>query len=153
MKRARLSFALLSSAVFLLTSCLKDDDKNVTYYEDTAITAFSVGTLKWRVDSVTKTGNDTVYQKKLEGKKYAFYIDQLKREVYNPDSLPYGVDGKKVLCTITSRNAGIVLLKSATSDSMKYYSNTDSIDFSQPRTFRVYSNSRQQYRFLVLSRR
>lgn len=146
MKRARLSFALLSSAVFLLTSCLKDDDKNVTYYEDTAITAFSVGTLKWSVDSVTKAGKDTVYQKKLEGKKYAFYIDQLKREVYNPDSLPYGVDGKKVLCTITSRNAGIVLLKSATSDSMKYYSNTDSIDFSQPRTFRVYSNSRQQYR-------
>ncbi|WP_025796864.1 DUF6242 domain-containing protein [Hoylesella saccharolytica] len=146
MKIIRLSLVLLCSASFLLTSCLGGDDRDLGYYEDTAITTFTLGTLKWNVDSVTASGKDTVYRKKLDAKKVVFYVDHNNKTVYNPDSLPYGVDEKKILCTVSSKNAGPVLIKSMTSDSLRYFNSKDSTDFSQPRKFRVYSNSQGQYR-------
>ncbi len=141
MKRKLLPFIVLFSAIFLFDSCLNDNDNGVVYYNDTAITAFTPGTLNQYLHTKTASGKDSVYKKTLTGSKFPFYIDQMKNEIYNPDSLPYGTDAKHVICTITSKNSGVIALKSMTSDSMKYYSNADSIDFTQPRKVYVYNLS------------
>ena len=65
MKKMRWSLALLFSAGFVFASCLKDESRDITYYDDTAITSFTLGTLTQRVDSTTKKGDkDSVYYKK-----------------------------------------------------------------------------------------
>ena len=145
MKKMRWSLALLFSAGFVFASCLNDNDRDITYYDDTAITAFTLGKLSLRVDSTTKDGKkDSVYYRKLDAKKYVFYIDQINKRVYNLDSLPYGVNQKKIVGTFSTRNAGVVTLKSLTSDSTAYYKNgQDSVDFTSERTFVVYSNSQK----------
>ena len=145
MKKMRWSLALLFSAGFMFASCLNDNDRDITYYDDTAITAFTLGKLILRVDSTTKDGKkDSVYYRKLDAKNYVFYIDQINKRVYNLDSLPYGVNQKKIVGTFSTRNAGVVTLKSLTSDSTAYYKNgQDSVDFTSERTFVVYSNSQK----------
>ena len=129
----------------MFASCLNDNDRDITYYDDTAITAFTLGKLSLRVDSTTKDGKkDSVYYRKLDAKNYVFYIDQINKRVYNLDSLPYGVNQKKIVGTFSTRNAGVVTLKSLTSDSTTYYKNgQDSVDFTSERTFVVYSNSQK----------
>ena len=141
----RWSLALLFSAGFVFASCLNDNDRDITYYDDTAITAFTLGKLSLRVDSTTKDGKkDSVYYRKLDAKNYVFYIYQINKRVYNLDSLPYGVNQKKIVGTFSTRNAGVVTLKSLTSDSTAYYKNgQDSVDFTSERTFVVYSNSQK----------
>ena len=141
----RWSLALLFSAGFVFASCLNDNDRDITYYDDTAITAFTLGKLSLRVDSTTKDGKkDSVYYRKLDAKNYVFYIDQINKRVHNLDSLPYGVNQKKIVGTFSTRNAGVVTLKSLTSDSTAYYKNgQDSVDFTSERTFVVYSNSQK----------
>ena len=141
----RWSLALLFSAGFVFASCLNDNDRDITYYDDTAITAFTLGKLSLRVDSTTKDGKkDSVYYRKLDAKNYVFHIDQINKRVYNLDSLPYGVNQKKIVGTFSTRNAGVVTLKSLTSDSTAYYKNgQDSVDFTSERTFVVYSNSQK----------
>lgn len=143
MKRKLLPFAMLLSTIMLAASCLNDDNDEYVFYDDTAITSFSVGTLNQYLHTTSSKGTDSTYLATVDCSGYKFYIDQQKREVYNPDSLPYGIDAKKVLCTITCKNSGTALLKSLTSDSLSYLSSTDSTDFSQPRTVQVFSNSGQ----------
>ena len=62
-----------------ISSCL-DSDENYEYSSDATIRAFGI-------DSITK------------GVYYKFTIDQLKREIYNVDSLPMGADSilKRIL--------------------------------------------------------
>ena len=71
-----LSFLLMSIAI---SSCL-DSDENYEYSSDATIRAFGI-------DTITK------------GVYYKFTIDQLKREIYNVDSLPMGADSiiKRIL--------------------------------------------------------
>ena len=146
MKTKLIPFAALFSALFIFASCLKNDDDGTITYGDTAITAFTLGNLKYPKPGKTKTGKDTIYQIKLTGSKYKFYIDQINKQIYNVDSLPYGVNAKKILCTLSAKNGGAILYKSLTSDSLKFLSTKDSIDFSQPREFRVYSRDGRSYR-------
>ena len=141
MKTKLLSFTALFSALLAFTSCLKGNDGEGTTYDDSAITAFSLGTLKYTKHAKTKAGADTIIHTTLKASSYKFYIDQMSREIYNVDSLPYGVDVRKALCTIAAKNGGSVVLKSMTSDSLKFYVTTDSLDFSKPRTLIVYSQS------------
>lgn len=150
MKKKLLTSMLLLTAMFLMTACLKGEDRDVAYYEDTAITSFAVGTLKRTVHTKTKAGKDSTYKAKFNASKYAFYIDQTKREIYNPDSLPVGVDASKVIATIVGKSGGAIALNmkkaGATKDSLVRYVATDSLDFSSPREVRVYSNSGNNYR-------
>lgn len=133
-----LSVVLLLSVVTVFTSCLSDDEnENGVSSNDMAIMSFSLGTLNRYLHTTTASGSDSVYKKTLVGSQYGFNIDQEKLLIYNTDSLPYGTDVKHVICNIASK--GSILIKSMTSDSLKTYSNTDSIDFSQPRMIRVYA--------------
>ena len=123
----------------LLPSCLGSDDDDTTYYDDAAITAFSMGTLNRYLTTTSSTGEDSVYKVTYAGSSFKMTIDQLGCRIFNNDSLPYGTDIKHVLCTVsTSHNAGVTI-QSMTSDSLKLFSTSDSIDFSQPRILRVYS--------------
>lgn len=133
------------SAVFALSSCLGDGEE-ITYYDDVAISSFTLGTLNCYYHTTSKAGNDSIYKRTLNCANYKFYIDQAKAEIWNPDSLPMQVDAEKIICTISAKNGGAVYLKSLTSDSINAFSNKDSVDFTSPRTFVVYNNSLTGYK-------
>ena len=77
------------------------------------------------------------------------YIDQVNHQIYNVDSLPTKTRTAAVLATISSKNSSPIFIMHKNCpekiDSAKYYSSTDSIDFSQPRMVRVYNNSLNAY--------
>lgn len=147
MRKRHFSLIALAAASLLMTSCLSDDNDNTeyTYYKDTAISA-----LQPRHDEQVSAyhivdGADSVYKVTYSGSKYKFTIDQIGHRIYNTDSMPSGSDLKHVIATITAVNNGLILMKSATSDSLSYYSNTDSLDFSTPRTVRIVAQDGQRY--------
>lgn len=147
MKRKFFAFIALITATLSLSSCLSSDETTVEYTHDTAITAFSLGSL----DRYTKTkaGKDTLLKANVTGSDYKFSIDQVQRLIYNVDSLPAGTRTTAVLATITSKNSSPVILMHAKQtenlDSAAYYSSTDSINFSEPRFIRVYSSDYSAY--------
>lgn len=147
MKRKFFAFIALITATLSLSSCLSsDDDLNVEYTHDTAITAFSLGTLdQW---GKTKDGTkDSLYKAVVAGANYKFYIDQATRQIYNVDSLPCGVRDTAILATISSKNSSPILLMdiNKTDSVAGYYSSSDSINFSKPRFIRVYSSDYSAY--------
>ena len=150
MKRIFIPFTILLSTVLVFASCLNDDDKEVTYYDDSGITSFTLGTLNRTMHTLSSKGVDSTYQTTIAGSSYQFYIDQDKREIYNPDSLPFGTDVKHVICTVLAKNNGLIGIKSLVSDSVFSYSSTDSIDFSTPRQMVAYANSGRAYRYYTV---
>lgn len=145
MKRKFFAFIALITATLSLSSCLSSDETTVEYTHDTAITAFSLGSL----DRYTKTkaGKDTLLKANVQGSDYKFYIDQAQRLIYNVDSLPCGVRDTAILATISSKNSSPILLMDINKpDSVAaYYSSSDSINFSKPRFIRVYSSDYSAY--------
>lgn len=124
---------------------MSSDETTVEYTHDTAITAFSLGSL----DRYTKTkaGKDTLLKANVTGSDYKFYIDQAQRLIYNVDSLPCGVRDTAILATISSKNSSPILLMdiNKTDSVAAYYSSSDSINFSKPRFIRVYSSDYSAY--------
>ncbi len=149
------SLLIIASAVVSLTSCLSNTDDEVTYYDDTAITAFSLGTINRYNHTTTKDGtSDSVYVTKISGSSYTCYIDQVNARIYNPDSLPKGCDLEHVVCTFSTKNGGVVMLTEKNmwgEDSLAYYSSTDSLDLSSPKAVRVYSNRGDSYKLYTLT--
>lgn len=147
MKRMFRMLGVLLSATALLTSCLGDSDE-ATVYSDTAITEVTLGTLnRYTQGTSAMTGNDTIVKSTLTGSNYKMTIDQVAHTIYNRDSLPVGTDvAHVVLSTLSTKNSGVALIKSLTSDSLAYVSTTDSIDFTQPRQLRVFSTDGTAYR-------
>lgn len=138
---------LLLSAAFLFSSCLKDDDDEVTLYDDTALTSFGISSAKALVHTTASTGEDSTYYATSDLSSYPFSIDHLKGMVYNADSLPYGTSVAKALVTYGTKNNGVACIENLAGDSVKYLSTSDSLDFSTPRKVRVYaSNGDANYR-------
>ena len=125
------------SIALCLTSCLKDDDTQVTYSDDMVISTFSLSVVNRHITKKTSAGKDTTTLIKVTSGLPVFTIDQYKHQIYNTQPLPSGCDLEHVLATITGK--GSILLKSMVSDSLSFYSSTDSIDFSQPREICVYA--------------
>ena len=90
---------LLLMAALLFVSCLDDDyTDDITLYDDNAITQFNLTTAKLTVHTTTSGGEDSTYVIHTETvADYPFYIDQLKGEIYNVDSLPKGIDKARSL--------------------------------------------------------
>lgn len=141
MKSKTINIAVLLAALFSLVSCLDANDGDYVYTDDSAVTAFSVTSAKKVVHVKASNGADSVYTTSVTLSAYKFVIDQQRCVIYNPDSLPYGVDPTKLLVSANSLNSGSLVLKSMTSDSLSYFSTTDSLDFSKPRELQVYSLS------------
>ena len=141
MKSKFAAFTLLLATVFLMASCLESDN-DYTYTDDCAISSFSVTTAKQNTFVKTSDGlRDSLVVKELTLSNYKFYIDQINGKIYNTDSLPCGVDAKKLLCLVSNSSAGLVVIKKEKSDSLDYFSSTDSLDFSVDREVQVVSNS------------
>ena len=141
MKSKFAAFTLLLATVFLMASCLESDN-DYTYTDDCAISSFSVTTAKQNTFVKTSDGlRDSLVVKELTLSNYKFYIDQINGKIYNPDSLPCGVDAKKLLCSVSNSSAGLVVIKKEKSDSLDYFSSTDSLDFSVDCEVQVVSNS------------
>lgn len=145
MKIKIFSFLLLMASFVSLVSCMKDDNKVVSY-DEAAIASFTLGTLSRTYDTKTKAGKDTTVTVSYTGTSYPFYVDQQSGYIWNPDSLPYGTKINAVVCNITTVNSGIVCLMNLTRDSLVYWHSTDSVDFSYDRGVKVYSNSGKYYR-------
>jgi hypothetical protein len=138
-------FALIMGAL-LMTSCLKSDDSSdIIYYNDTAITAFSLSTVNRYIHTTSKSGKDYVYKKVLAN-PVTFYIDHYNKTIYNADSLYADCDLQHVLASISTQSNGVIAIKSMISDTLRTYSSTDSLDFSKPREIRVYANDGSTYR-------
>ncbi len=140
------TLCLLTAAIMAMTSCKKTDSYEETLYGDTAITAFTLGTLnRYTTVTTTATASDgstttTTATKKttLTGSNYVFHIDHVNRLIFNTDSLPVGTDVAHVICSISTMNNGSLWLQDLDSkDSYTYFSSSDSIDFTTPRTFLV----------------
>ena len=145
-----LAFACMALAMFAFSSCLNSDEDEITYYDDTAVTAFSLSAANRYIHTTASDGvTDSVYKTSLTVSGYAFSIDQQQRKIYNPDSLPVGTDVAHVLATISSKNGGSIVLNlknKAGNDSLAYYSSSDSIDFTNPVRVRVYNTRGLAYR-------
>jgi len=132
----------MALGLFLYTSCLKSDsDSNREYSNDTAIYSFDLTTVNCYMHTTSKSGGDSVYKKVLT-KPVAFTIDHYQQKIYNTDSLPYEADLKHVLASITSVNNGAIVINynsSANTDSLMYYTSTDSIDFTKAKEIQVYA--------------
>ena len=138
------------TAILLLPSCLGSDD-DATYYDDVAITSFSLGTLNRYLTTTSTTGNDSIYRVSYAGSGYKVAIDQLGGRIFNCDSLPIKTDLKHVVCTLVTRNSAMVAIKALGSDSLLNYSSKDSLDFSVPRTFCVFSTDGEHRRDYVVT--
>lgn len=111
--------------VWLMSSCL--GDSSTTEYElprDCQISSFTL-------ESSDVDGLGDV----------KFTIDQLNGLIFNLDSLPYGTEFAKAICTLEYSNesavSGVELVQEAVGDTVITYVDTDSIDFSKPVKFTV----------------
>lgn len=109
-----LSFLLMSIAI---SSCLNSDD-NYEYSSDATIRAFGIDTIG-------------------KGIYYKFTIDQLKREIYNVDSLPVGADtiiDKILIDTLTTSG---IYITSGLNDTV--FNMSDSVDLREPIKLKVHA--------------
>ena len=144
------SLFIMVVTLLIMSSCLGTSEDKTTYYDDTAITAFSLGTLNLTKKTKTKDGlRDSTIKTTYNGNSYPFNIDQVNHLIYNTDSLPYGTDAAHILAKITSKNSGTVvfMLKDVSGrDSVVYYKANDSINFKRPVKLRVYNMKASAYR-------
>ncbi len=149
--KSKTSFlGILCAVLAALSSCL-NDDYNYTYYSDTAITAFTLGTVNIEYHTTASDGSDSTYTSTYTGSQNEVYIDQLNSRIYNVDSLPVGSDLSAVLVTISTLNYGTVVIKNLTDTLWTYYSSSDSIDLSEDRTMRVLSSDGTCYKDYIVS--
>jgi len=144
MKRFFHVFGLFMMANVVLMSCLNADETEVTLHNDAAISSFTLGTFTRYYHPTSNP--DTTMKTTVTGSYYKMTIDHLGQQIYNADSLPLGTQ-PRVLCTITTINSGIVGLKGMGNDTVyRYFNQNDSVDFSEPRMFRVVSSDGTYHR-------
>ena len=140
---------MLCAIALSMASCLEDEKETLVYYDDTAVTGFSIGNLNKYITVKSSSDSDSIVKSVIDASSYRFTINNATREIYNVDSLPVGVDIKKVLCTVSTKNSGLAVwyMKSSEGkDSMTYCSSTDSVDFTNTRELRVYNTSMTAFR-------
>lgn len=131
---------MLLTVLAVMTSCLKSNDTDTVLYDDAAITSFTLGTLNCYLHTMSSLGTDSVYKSTFSASSCSFHIDQINHRVYNTDSLPMETDMEHIICAVTTRNNGLVIIQDIDSDTLRYFSSSDSIDFTVPRKFIIYSN-------------
>lgn len=132
-KKMRLKYfmcLLISSLV--IYSCNDDSEINYTIgdYTDAQIYSFSVAATHQKVGDSIPRAQDSI--RFLVFNKVKFSIDQVKGQIYNPDSLPYGLKlGKVKLTTTFNSTYGAGKVEVITPDSTYEWNTTDSVDFSK----------------------
>lgn len=145
--------AVACGAMVCLTmgSCLNDSNSDDTVRSGhCAITTVTLGNLTRTVTVRNSNGVDTTYQVALAGSAYPMYIDQLKQEIYNPDSLPVNTHINKVLFSAITGDGTIGYTTPYGNDTL--FNAKDTIDCSRPVMFTCYSsdgNQQKSYRLTV----
>ena len=132
----------LCLGLLLMMSCNDDKTENIVYdlSKDAQIYSFTVAASYDRTaDSVTRH-QDSIYANALTRVRFA--LNQVAGIIYNPDSLPYGLEPQMVKMTVgfNTLAGGIGKFEIFVPDSAGYYewNSTDSVDFSKmPIQFRV----------------
>ena len=137
-KYIRLSL-LFAIAGVLFSACLNDDTTTTEYTNETAITAFSLGTLSRTMHTTASDGSDSTYTTTVSGSSYKFNIDHKAGLIYNTDSLLKWINPAKILCTITAYGSAAIGYVKPNNDTIYAYSSTDTLDFTEPLEFRVYA--------------
>lgn len=140
---------VLCAIALSMASCLEDENEDLVYYDDTAVTGFALGKLNKYIVMKSSTDSDSIVKSTIDASTYKFSINDATHEIYNVDSLPMGVDSTKVVCTINTKNSGLAVWYMKTADgrdSLAYYSSTDSVDFTGGRTLRVYNTNMTAFR-------
>lgn len=130
---------MLSAALMLLTASCKSSDEGITPSDQVGITAATFGTL--RRQNTTGNSYSTFVPSSAT---YPIFIDHIKGEIYNPDSLPVRTIPSKILLNLSFKNnsTGVLeTLEKKDSFARTYYA-TDTLDFSKPRKIRVTSSDR-----------
>jgi len=131
--------ASLVIVCFSFSSCLDKSEESTEATNDCAITNMVIGLLQRVVHTKGSAGQDTSYVTTLYGSTYPMYIDQIKREIYNPDSLPLGTKVKSVIFSSITSDGSVAYRTVEGHDTL--YSSTDSLDFTNPRLFTCYAYS------------
>ena len=151
MKRFLYTLCVILVGSSFLSSCFKDEEKNVTIYNETTITGLQLTAVNRKVHGVTSTGKDTVYLTKLTSFP-SFTVDHDNGKIFNTDSLPSDCDLSRVLVRLTSSTyTGGLFVKAIDSDDLYFYTSTDSIDFTQPREFRAYNTDGTLYKSYMVT--
>lgn len=139
---------IILAAMTLLSSCIKDEEVTVNYYNDVAVTTFSLGNIKHTVYTKKKTDptQDSSYVETISYSRYPFHIDNANSRIYNTDSLLSNTEIAKSLAKISVKNAGYMAWKDLEGDTYTEFASTDTIDLSQPRTLRVVANDNSWYK-------
>ena len=135
---------ILAGVMVTITSCLSSDETEITLYNDAVITNFYITTAKVEKHTTSSLGEDSVYtETNTNVANITFQIDHYEGRIYNLDSLPYGTNAQKLLCSYSTKNNGVVAIKTLESEENEnewvYLSTTDSIDFSVERQVKVYA--------------
>ncbi|MDR1343849.1 MAG: DUF5018 domain-containing protein [Tannerellaceae bacterium] len=112
---------IAGSIVMLMSSCLGGGDAT----DVTGIKDAQISSLVLSHDSIADLAS------------VKFTIDQVNGLIFNNDSLPYGTQPGKVVCTLTyvMGVAAIGVAQEAIGDSTIWWNGTDSLDFSKPVKF------------------
>lgn len=134
---------MLSATLMLLTASCKSSDEEITPSDQVGITAATFGALRRQ----NTTGNSySTYTP--SSATYPIFIDHIKGEIYNPDSLPVRTIPSKILLTLSFKNNSTGVLESLEKKDtfVQTYFTTDTLDFSKPRKIRVTSSDRAHSR-------
>ena len=132
--RLAIYFSVLAMAVLAL-SCSSDDDAALSPYA--YVKSFGIGDFNSSYPTFTDAGKDTVIDRKHSGSSWKFTIDQAACRIYNSDSLPFATNLSKLVVSMSVD--GVASIYNDKSDAFEYFSGTDSIDFTSPRTLRITS--------------
>lgn len=134
---------MLSATLLLLTASCSSSDNGITPSDQVGITAATFGAL--RRQNTTGNSYSTYTPSSVT---YPIFIDHIKGEIYNPDSLPVRTIPSKILLTLSFKNNSSGVLESLEKkDSfVQTYFATDTLDFSKPRKIRVTSSDRAHSR-------
>ncbi|NPD81898.1 hypothetical protein HPS57_07905 [Prevotella sp. PINT] len=134
--------AIIITAVAMLSSCIDDNNVEITYYDDVAVTAFSLGNISHTVYTKKKTDptQDSSYVETLSYINYPFHIDNSQNRIYNTDSILSNTHIEKSLANITVKNSGYMGWKNLDDDQYTEFSSADTVDLSKPRILRVVAN-------------
>lgn len=121
---------------WLVCACKEDDDAVVS--TDCYIHSFELGNVTRQITTTNSEGRDTTYDITYSASYYAMTVDQLEGKISNKDSLPYNSRVNAVLATL--QYSGTVVYRKVDEEGTWHnYSSSDSIDFTNPLVFRVYS--------------
>ena len=134
---------MLSATLMLLTASCKSSDEEITPSDQVGITAATFGAL--RRQNTTGSSYSTYTPSSAT---YPIFIDHIKGEIYNPDSLPVRTIPSKVLLTLSFKNNSFGVLESLEKEDsfVQTYYATDTLDFSKPRKIRVISSDGEHSR-------